>query len=119
MVTPIFIFSIFLFRQHILFCGARIISKASLRGSGVSTVYIDVYFLINFTVDLLAFHLASAFTKVRIKNSRLFIASLLSALYACIILFLPMKGWALMLISALTMIVVSYALVGGISLLPF
>ena len=117
MVTPIFIFSIFLFRQHILFCGARIISKASLRGSGVSTVYIDVYFLINFTVDLLAFHLASAFTKVCIKNSRLFIASLLSALYACIILFLPMKGWALMLISALTMIVVSYALVGGISLL--
>ncbi len=83
----------------------------------MTTVYIDVYFLINFTVDLLAFHLASAFSKVLTKNSRLFVAALLSALYACVMLFIAVNGWMMILISTLTMIVVSYVLVGGISFL--
>ena len=34
----------------------------------MTTVYIDVYFLINFTVDLLAFHLACAFVDINRGN---------------------------------------------------
>ena len=37
----------------------------------MQTLYIDVYFLINFTVDLIALHLASEFSKIEIKGLRL------------------------------------------------
>ena len=80
------------------------------------TVYIDVYFLINFTVDLLAFHLASLFTRVRIKNARLLLSTLISALYASFALFFEINGWLTAAISAIVMVLVSYALVGGISI---
>ena len=81
----------------------------------VRTVYIDVYFLLNFTVDLLAFHLATLFTKACVKNSRLLIASLLSSLFACVSLFLEFKGWVMAVISCAVMALVSYVLIGGIS----
>ena len=83
----------------------------------MTTVYIDVYFLINFTVDLLAFHLASVFSKVYTKNWRLFIAAFLSALYACAVLFVSAEGWLIMIMSALVMVIVSYTLVGRVGLL--
>lgn len=83
----------------------------------MSTVYIDVYFLINFTVDLLAFHLASAFSKVNIKSIRLFVGAFLSALYACIILFIPMHALLMLALSATMLILTSYVLTTSISAL--
>ena len=82
----------------------------------MKTVYIDVYFLINFTVDLLAFHLASLFTKVRIKNTRLLFATLFSALFACVVLFLELRAWIMIVVSLVMMFAISYVLVSGISM---
>lgn len=48
----------------------------------METIYIDVYFLINFTVDVLALHFASAFSKIPTTPVRLLIAAAVGALYA-------------------------------------
>ena len=82
----------------------------------MTTVYIDVYFLINFTVDLLAFYLAAAFLHVRIGNARLLSASFLSAVWACFILFVDLGVWGSLLSSCAAMILISYVWVGKISL---
>ena len=55
----------------------------------MQTLYIDVYFLINFTVDLIALHLASEFTKIKIKSTRLLVFTFLLSLVASIEVFLP------------------------------
>ncbi len=46
------------------------------------TLYVDVYFLINFTVDILALYFASIFSKCPAKVHRLIISSFLGAFYA-------------------------------------
>lgn len=46
------------------------------------TLYVDVYFLINFTVDILALYFASVFSKCPAKVHRLIISSFLGAFYA-------------------------------------
>lgn len=53
----------------------------------MQTLYIDVYFLINFTVDLLSLHIASLFTKVKASKSGIVISALIGALYAVILVF--------------------------------
>ena len=60
----------------------------------MQTLYIDVYFLINFTVDLLSLHFASLIAKVSVSGFKLIISSLLlSALAVVHILFI--EGFAL------------------------
>ncbi len=80
------------------------------------TIYIDVYFLINFTVDLLAFHFASLFSHVFVKSFRLVCASIVSALLACALVFVNMTVALMGLISLASMMVISYILVGKISI---
>ena len=46
------------------------------------TLYIDVYFLINFTVDLLAVYFSCTFSKTRCSVKRMITASLIGALYS-------------------------------------
>lgn len=53
------------------------------------TVYVDVYFLINFTVDMLALHFASSFSKVRVGVARLFICALVGGGVAVATVFIP------------------------------
>ena len=53
------------------------------------TLYIDVYFLINFTVDLLALYFASCFSKVPTSTKRLLISSAVGALIAVGVVLLP------------------------------
>ena len=48
----------------------------------METIYVDVYFLINFTVDILALHFASVFSKISTSVARLLIAAAIGALYA-------------------------------------
>ena len=55
----------------------------------IKTLYIDVYFLINFTVDLLSLYFAARFSKIPTTIKRLIIASLFGALCAVGIVFLP------------------------------
>lgn len=59
----------------------------------MKTVYIDVYFLINFTVDLLALHFASRFSKVPVGNIRLLLSAFLGGLFAVGSVFMPQSGW--------------------------
>ncbi|MBQ7326075.1 MAG: sigma-E processing peptidase SpoIIGA [Clostridia bacterium] len=55
----------------------------------MKTLYIDVYFLINFTVDLLALYFASCFSKVPTSTKRLLISSAVGALIAVGVVLLP------------------------------
>ena len=83
----------------------------------MNTVYIDIYFLINFTVDLLALHLATVFSKVYTKNLRLLAGAFVSALYACITLFIPMNIVTMVGASTVVLVLISYVLISGISAL--
>lgn len=53
------------------------------------TVYIDVYFLVNFTADTLAIYFAAVFSRVKITKTRLIASALIGALGAVIILLIP------------------------------
>ena len=53
------------------------------------TIYIDVYFLINFTVDILSLYFAAIFSKIPTTAKRLVISSILGATVAVIAVFLP------------------------------
>lgn len=48
----------------------------------METLYVDIYFLINFTVDVLALHFASVFSKISTSVPRLLTAAAIGALYA-------------------------------------
>ena len=48
----------------------------------MQTLYIDVYFLINFTVDLLALYFSSGFAKIPVSTPRLIISALIGGSYA-------------------------------------
>ena len=54
----------------------------------MKTLYIDIYFLINFVIDLVALHFAAMFTKIKISNKRILMSSALGAISACITVFL-------------------------------
>ena len=49
----------------------------------MKTIYIDVYFLLNFVVDVMALHLASVFSKIPIVGWRMFVCSIMLSLSAC------------------------------------
>ena len=53
------------------------------------TLYIDVYFLINFTVDILSLYFAVVFSKTPTSSRRLIVSALICALVAVLILLLP------------------------------
>lgn len=62
------------------------------------TVYLDIYFLINFSMDFLGLFLSARLVERRIKYYRLVIAAGLGAAYACVALFLSAAGlWRLLL----------------------
>lgn len=57
----------------------------------MKTLYIDIYFLINFTVDLISLHFAAMLSHNRAENKRLLVAALLGALISsvCVLIDLP------------------------------
>lgn len=57
----------------------------------MKTLYIDVYFLINFTVDLLSLYFGALTAKIKSSAKRLIIASVISALFACLIVLTNLK----------------------------
>ena len=50
----------------------------------MKTVYIDVYFLINFTIDILAIFIALRMNHVKIKMSKLIFSGILGGLVAIV-----------------------------------
>ena len=55
----------------------------------MKTLYIDVYFLINFTVDILSLYFAARFSKTQTDTRRLIIAATVGASVAMAAVFLP------------------------------
>lgn len=55
----------------------------------MKTLYVDVYFMINFTVDIISLYFASCFSKTPTTVRRLILSALLGAITAIITVFLP------------------------------
>ena len=58
-------------------------------GDKLQTLYIDVYFLINFTVDVLSLYFAALFSKIVTTTTRLIAAAALGAIIAVITVLMP------------------------------
>ena len=71
----------------------------------MQTLYIDVYILINFTVDFLSLYFASLFSKVPSGTKRLVLSSAFGAFSAVLIIFLPEIPIIKMLTSFLALVV--------------
>ena len=71
----------------------------------MQTLYIDVYILINFTVDFLSLYFASLFSKVPSGTKRLVLSSAFGAFSAVLIIFLPEIPIIKMLTSFLSLVV--------------
>ena len=65
----------------------------------MQTLYIDVYFLVNFTVDFLALYFSIAFSKVPSSTKRLLAAAIIASLVAVIAVLLPEIAFLKLLVS--------------------
>lgn len=63
----------------------------------MKTLYIDVYFLINFTVDMIAIHFASVISKISISALKLTLLSCVLSAFAVAAVLLPFNETATML----------------------
>jgi len=57
------------------------------------TVYIDLYFLINFSMDFLGLFLAAKLLSYRVRPMRSLLAAVFGAVYACVSLFVMSSGF--------------------------
>ncbi len=83
----------------------------------MQTLYIDIYFLLNFTVDLLSLYFAAIFSGIRSSAKRLIISSVLAALFACFAVLIPLKGIIFIIMIILTGIVITLIFAKGASYL--
>ena len=82
----------------------------------MQTLYVDIYYLINFTVDFLSLYFASLFSKVPCNTKRLVFSALLGAFFAVIILFLPEIPIIKMLASVISLFLCGFAATLPVSL---
>ena len=75
----------------------------------MQTVYVDIYFLINFTVDFLSLYFASLLSKIPTTTVRLAIGAILGAVTAIINIFIgsAWQGYGILVLGFLLMITVS------------
>ena len=74
----------------------------------MQTIYIDVYFLINFTVDILAIYIALKFSKMKTVAVRLILSALLGAAFATVELFLQENIFLHIALSSVFLILLSF-----------
>ncbi len=74
----------------------------------MKNLYIDVYFLINFTVDVISLYFAAIFSKIPTTSARLTISGLLGGVVAVITVFLPEIPLLKMFISTLGLLIITY-----------
>ena len=72
------------------------------------TLYIDVYFLINFTVDILSLYFAAMFSKIPTSTKRLVISALLGSTTAVITVFLPEQPLLKFVVATLGLLLMGY-----------
>lgn len=70
----------------------------------MKTFYIDVYFLINFTVDILALYFSALFVRIESTAKRLLISSVFASLTACAVVLLGLQGIPFLIILILSTI---------------
>ena len=80
----------------------------------MKTLYIDVYFLINFTVDLLAIYFASRISRVPVSTRRGILAAIVGGISASVIVFLESELVSLLL-SVLSLVLTVYVAAGKVS----
>lgn len=83
----------------------------------MKTLYIDVYFLINFTVDLLSLYFGALFAKVRSNVKRLIAASFISALCACVVVLTNLTGLFYVFLLIFNALIITVVLCGKISVI--
>ncbi len=76
------------------------------------TVYADIFFLINFSMDFLALFLVSRLLDKRLSLLRFIISAAIGGVYACVALFLPFSGLAAFFIDAAMCVVMAFVAVG-------
>lgn len=72
------------------------------------TLYIDIYFLINFTVDILALYFAAIFSKVPTTSARLILSSVIGALSAVAIVLIPETGIYKLIPATISLVIMGY-----------
>ena len=80
------------------------------------TLYIDIYFLINLTVDIISLYFASRFSKIKTTTRRLILSATLGALSAVGVVFLPENVWLKLLVSGVSLIIMGLVTPLGASL---
>ena len=69
-----------------------IISQSEEDSSMEQTVYVDIFFLVNFSMDFLALFLASRILSRKVSPLRITLAAVFGGLYACLALFLSLES---------------------------
>ena len=82
----------------------------------VKTLYIDVYFLINFTVDILALHFSAAFSKIHTTVPRLLSSAFIGAMYAVVGILLINKNNVMYVLSALLFMIMVLIVSWGVGI---
>ncbi len=81
----------------------------------MQTLYIDIYFLINFTIDILALYFAVIFLAVPSSMARILLSSFIGATLATVLVFLPELPIIELAFLALFIISIMYITVSGVS----
>lgn len=66
----------------------------------MQTLYVDIYFLINFTVDLLSLSLAAKIANIRPSPIALLLSAVLGGIYAVVLVFVPQEPFIFFCLSA-------------------
>ena len=81
----------------------------------MKTIYIDVYFMINFTVDILAVFIATRMVHIRINMKKLLLSGFTGAIFATVELFLKQQVYDIIL-AALFLLGLSFIIAKRVSL---
>lgn len=82
----------------------------------MKTLYIDVYFLINFTVDILALHFAAIFSKISVSVPRLLISAFVGATYALAGILLIENSIVMFFVSILSFALIVFIAAKGVGM---
>lgn len=77
----------------------------------MKTLYIDIYFLINFTVDVVSLYFAGLFSKIKCKNKRIILAAAIGAFASCLIIFID-YAFISILASVLSLLIMIFVCIG-------
>ena len=79
----------------------------------MKTLYIDVYFMINFTVDILAIFVALKMVHLGIRMRRIILCGILGGAFAILELFLPIKALEVLLAAIFLLLITQISCIGA------